>query len=94
LIIRAFQILKRRNNFKKHEKIQKARGPARAFPGRAGSGSGRAFFDPARARPGPVSGRAGLGPRVRGPGRPGPKEPGLARGGPARGPTLEFNLSG
>ena len=52
------------------------------------AGSGRAFFDPARARPGPVSGRAGLGPRVRGPGRPGPKEPGLARGGPARGPTL------
>ncbi len=48
--------------FKKQEKIQKARGPARAFPGRVGSGSGRAFFGPARDQPGPekpglVSGR-------------------------------------
>ena len=77
MIKQAFQILKRRNNFKRHEKIQKARGPARAFPGRAGSGSGRAFFDPARARPGPVSGQ-GLEARA-GPGQKSPGWPAVAR---------------
>jgi hypothetical protein len=39
-------------------------------------------------QPGPRPGRAGLGPRVKGPGRPRLKKPGPARDGPARGPTL------
>ena len=63
---------------KNSKKIQKARGPARAFLVRAGPGSGRAFFGPARSRAGLVSGR-GLKARAK-----------KARAVPTRGPTLKL----